>query len=310
MRKKLLFANKHSFTKEMFDSLNNLDVDVIYLDGADQQSYDMDFSDIDGVVCFKFFDFNDISKFKSLKFIHTTSTGVDQMPMDYIKEHGIILKNCPGVHSAPISEYVIGVVLQIYKSAFKLKKQQEQHIWECDWNLRELYGKRVLILSTGSIGSNCAKRFKAFDTTVIGIDPYPKNDGSFDEIHTMEALEDELSKADIVVNCIPLFKNTYHLINKHCFDLMKDNAIFVNVSKGAVVDAEALLETLEEGKLMGAAIDVFEQEPLPSDHRLWDIDRLIITPHNSFAGEGNAERIFSCIYNDIKDWLEAEKQES
>ena len=91
---------------------------------------------------------------------------------------------------------------------------------------------------------------------------------------------------------------------------MKDNAIFVNVSKGAVVDAVALLETLEEGKLMGAAIDVFEQEPLPSDHRLWDIDRLIITPHNSFAGEGNAERIFSCIYNDIKDWLEAEKQES
>ena len=123
--KKLLFANKHSFTKEMFDSLNNLDVDVIYLDGADQQSYDMDFSDIDVVVCFKFFDFNDISKFKSLKFIHTTSTGVDQMPMDYIKEHGIILKNCPGVHSAPISEYVIeALCFKFIKALLSLKNSR------------------------------------------------------------------------------------------------------------------------------------------------------------------------------------------
>ncbi len=305
MKKKLLFANKYSFTKEQFDSLNNLDLDVIFLDGIDQQSYDMDFSDIDAVVCFKFFDFNDITKFKSLKFIHTTSTGIDQMPVQYLKDNGIILKNCPGVHSAPISEYVVGAVLEIYKHTFKLRQQQEKHIWECDWNLFELMDKRICILSTGSIGSGCAQRFKGFETVISGIDPYPKNNGCFDEIHTMEDMDEELSKADIVVNCLPLFENTRHLINKHSFDMMKDTAIFVNVSRGPVVDTQALLETLESGKFMGAVIDVFEQEPLPADSKLWDIERLIITPHNSFVGEGNNDRVFSLIYNDLKEWLES-----
>lgn len=307
MKKKLLFANKHSFTKEMFESLNGLDVEVIYLDGSEQESYNMDFSDIDAVVCFKFFDFNDISKFKSLKFIHTTSTGIDQMPLKYIDENGIILKNCPGVHSAPISEYVIGAVLSIYKKFDKLKKQQEKHIWECDWNLHEMINRRVCILGTGSIGSHCAKRFRAFDTVVAGVDPYPKNDGSFSEVYKMDKMLDEIAKADIVVNCIPLFENTYHLIDKKCFDVMKDDAVFINVTRGGVVDFETLIETLESGKLMGAAADVFEQEPLPEDSRFWDVERLIITPHNSFAGEGNAERIFGCIYNDLKEWLETEK---
>ena len=307
MKKKLLFANKHSFTQEQFDSLNNLDLDVIYLDGADQQSYDMDFSDIDAVVCFKFFDYNDITKFKSLKFVHTTSTGIDQMPIQYLKDNGIILKNCPGVHSAPISEYVIGVVLEIYKSAFKLRKPQMGHVWQCYWNLLELIGKRVCILGTGSIGSHCAQRFKGFETVISGVDPFPKNNGYFDEVHTMDDMYDEIAKADIVVNCIPLFENTRHLIDKKCFDAMKDKAVFVNVTRGPVVDTQALLETLEEGKLLGAAVDVFEQEPLPADSKLWDIERLIITPHNSFAGEGNADRIFSCIYNDLKEWLESEK---
>lgn len=164
-----------------------------------------------------------------------------------------------------------------------------------------------MILGTGSIGSHCAKRFKAFDTNVIGVDPFPKNDGSFDEIYTMDKMDEELAKADVVVNCIPLFDNTYHLIDKHCFDLMKDEAVFVNITRGPVVDTEALLDTLESGKLMGAAVDVFEQEPLPADSRLWDIDRLLISAHNSFAGEGNAERIFGCIYSDIKDWVAASK---
>lgn len=305
--KKLLFANKQNFTKEMFDSLKDIGVEAIFLDGPETQTYDMDFSDIDAVVCFKFFDYNDITKFKSLKFVHTTSTGIDQMPIKYLDEHGIILKNCPGVHSVPISEYVVGAVLQMYKKFYKLKKQQEQHIWKTDWDLIELMGKRVCILGTGSIGSHCAQRFKAFETTVIGLDPYPKNSGSFDEVHTMDYVDTELPKADIVVNCVPLFENTYHLVNKHYFDLMKDSAIFINVTRGAVVDADALLETLESGKLYGAAVDVFEKEPLPADSKLWDIERLIISPHNSFAGEGNKERIFGCIYNDTKAWAESSK---
>lgn len=303
--KKLLFPNRQNFTEEQFQSLKDLGIEVIFTDGPETQTYDQDFSDINAVVCFKFFDYNPVERFPNLEFVHTTSTGFDQLPTRYFDEHGIIWKNCPGVHSIPISEFVIGSVLQLYKHSHALKENQRAHRWYCDWGVQELYKKRVLILSTGSIGQQCAKRFQAFDTTVIGLDKFPNNkNGYYDEVLTMDHMDEELPKADVVVNCIPLFDGTYHLIDRHCFELMKDDAIFVNITRGPVVDTAALLDIMKEGKLLGAAIDVWEQEPLPEDSEFWDIDRLLISAHNSFAGEGNRERIFDCILRDTKAWLE------
>ena len=305
--KKLLFPNKQNFTEEQFQSLRDLGIEVIFTAGPETDVYDeMDFSDIDAVVCFKFFSYNPVERFPNLKYVHTTSTGYDQLPIKYFDEHGIIWKNCPGVHSVPISEFVIGSVLQMYKHSHFLKANQRAHKWLCDWGVQELYQKRVLVLSTGSIGQQVAKRFQAFDTTVIGLDKFPNNkNGYYTEVGTMDRLDEELQKADVVVNCIPFFPGTFHLIDQHCFDLMQEKAIFINITRGEIVDSEALLKTLQSGKLLGAAIDVWEQEPLPEDSPFWDIDRLLISCHNSFAGEGNLERIFACIYNDTKAWLES-----
>ncbi|MDD5922925.1 MAG: NAD(P)-dependent oxidoreductase [Eubacteriales bacterium] len=307
--KKILFANKYSFRPDQFEKFEALDgLETLYLDGPDAQHYDQDFSDVNGIITFGFFNHNDIKEWKSLEYIHTTSTGIDQMPVDYLKEKGIILKNCPGVHSTPIAEFVVGEILQMYKKFFKLKKQQEQHIWQADWDLMELEGKRVCIISTGSIASHIAKRLHAFDAYIVGLDVAPRNDqGYYDEVLTLDHMDEELPKADIVINAVPLFPNTYHLFNQHCFDLMKDDAIFINITRGGVVDIDALQKTLEDGKLMGALVDVLEQEPLPADSPLWDIERLYITPHNSFAGEGNNDRVFNIIYNDTKEWLESAK---
>ena len=85
---------------------------------------------------------------------------------------------------------------------------------------------------------------------------------------------------------------------------MKDDAVFINITRGPVVDNQALLDTLKSGKLKGAAVDVWENEPLDHDSEFWDIDRLIVSAHNCFAGSGNNERLFKCIYNDTKDWTE------
>ena len=129
-RKKLLFANKQKFTNEMFDQLSEI-VDVMFLDGPETDNYDsLDFSDIDGVVCFNFFKHNDINRFPKLDYIHTTSTGYDQFDLKDLKDRGITLKNCPGVHSIPISEFVIGSILQIYKKFDKLKKLNSKSILE------------------------------------------------------------------------------------------------------------------------------------------------------------------------------------
>lgn len=304
-RKKLLFANKQKFTNEMFDQLSEI-VDVMFLDGPETDNYDsVDFSDIDGVVCFNFFKNNDINRFPKLNYIHTTSTGYDQFDLKDLKDRGVTLKNCPGVHSIPISEFVIGSILQIYKKFDKLKSQQRAHYWHCDWELEEIYGKRVLITGTGSIGQHVAERIKAFSPTVIGLDAFPDNsNGYFDEVMTMDHMDEELPKADIIINCIPLFDNTYHLFDKKSFELMKDDAVFINITRGPVVDNQALLDTLKSGKLKGAAVDVWENEPLDHDSEFWDIDRLIVSAHNCFAGNGNNDRLFKCIYNDTKDWAE------
>lgn len=304
-RKKLLFANKQKFTPDMFKRLEEF-VDVEFLDGPETLTYEnLDFDSINGVVCFNFFKHNDINKFKNLDYIHTTSTGYDQFDLKDLKDRGITLKNCPGVHSVPISEFVIGAVLQIYKKFHQLKTQQKAHYWYCDWDLEEIYAKRVLIIGTGSIGQHVAARFKAFEPVIIGVDAFPNNKaGYFDEVYTMDHMDEELPKADIVVNCVPLFDNTYHLFSRHYFELMKDDAIFVNVTRGPVVDNEALLDTLKSGKLRGAAVDVWENEPLEHDSEFWDIDRLIVSAHNCFAGNGNNERIFGCITRDTKDWAE------
>ena len=304
-KKKLLFANKQKFTDEMFKRLEEF-ADVEFLDGPETEEYpDLDFDSINGVVCFNFFKHNDINKFKNLDYIHTTSTGYDQFDLKDLKDRGITLKNCPGVHSVPISEFVLGATLQIYKKFHQLKTQQSAHYWYCDWDLEEIYQKRVLIIGTGSIGQHVAQRFKGFEPTIIGIDAFPNNKfGYFDEVFTMDHMDSEIPKADIVVNCVPLFENTHHLFNRHCFDIMKNDAVFINVTRGPVVDNDALLDTLKSGKLRGAAVDVWEHEPLERESEFWDIDRLIISAHNSFAGNGNNERIFSCITKDTKDWAD------
>ena len=253
---------------------------------------------IEGVICNGLFLEHSIEQFTNLKYIQLTSAGFDRVPMDYIKEHGIQIRNARGVYSIPMAEFAICGVLQLYKQASFFMKKKQEHSWEKHRELRELYGKNVCIVGCGSVGSECAKRFKAFGCTVTGVDLFSREDENYQEIVGFAELDTALSKADIVVLTLPLTEETYHLLDADKIKILQDGAVLVNIARGAVVDTEALLQNV--GRLGGAVLDVFEEEPLEEKKLLWDRENVILTPHNSFVGEGNSSRLSELIIKNLK----------
>ena len=154
-------------------------------------------------------------------------------------------------------------------------------------------------MGAGNIGSEVAKRLKAFDVTVIGIDISNENRLYFDKVEPLDNLDERLREADIVVLTLPLTNSTKGLFNKSKFDLMKNSCIFVNIARGQLVVESDLLDAFENKKLSGAVLDVFETEPLEKESPLWDMDNVILTPHNSFVGVGNTERLSKIIFENI-----------
>jgi phosphoglycerate dehydrogenase-like enzyme len=237
--------------------------------------------------------------FPNLRYIQTISAGLDRVDVDYVSAHGIELHNARGVYSVPMAEFAVGGVLQLYKQA-KTFFENQKSPWEKHRDLRELCGKTVTVLGCGSVGTECAKRFRAFGCRVLGVDLFPRQDESYDEILPLTDLNGVLPGTDILLLTVPLTKDTRGLIGADRLARLKPSGILVNIARGPVVDEAALADALRTGVLSGAVLDVFETEPLSETSPLWDMDTVILTPHNSFAGEGNSERLANLIIRNLE----------
>lgn len=251
----------------------------------------------EAVICNGLFLYNDIEKFTSLRYIQLTSAGTDRVPADYVKEHGIVLKNAAGVYAAPMAEWTMMRLLELYKNADKLFASKG---WVKDRTWRELGGKTACIVGFGAYGAEVAKRLKAFDVKACVVNRSVKENSYADEFYTMGKLDEALAKADVVIMAIALTDETKHLMNAERFAIMKDGAVFINATRGGLVDETALIDALDK-KLAGAALDVFETEPLPEDSKLWQIDNLLVSPHNSFVGENNHARLMGVVMKNLED---------
>lgn len=299
---KLLLTGVFRYTERQMEYIKSLGYDVKFIQD-ERLPIDFDVSDIEAVVCNGLFLYTPIEKFENLRFIQLTSAGLDRIPLDYIKEHDIKVFNAKGVYSIPMAEFAVGGVLQLYKQFDFFRKNQIQHKWEKSRNLIELAGKNILIVGAGNIGSQVAKRFKAFDANVIGIDLYPNDDCNFDSIYPVDKLDSMLPDADVIILTLPLIEETQGFFNKNKFALMKKSAVFVNVSRGKLVNQTDLIFALDNQVINGAVLDVFEDEPLTEDSPLWDMPNTVITPHNSFVGDGNNERMFNLISKNLEGFL-------
>lgn len=255
----------------------------------------------EAVICNGLFTFQDIAAFRNLKYIQLTSAGMDRAPMDYIRARGIEIRNAAGVYSIPMAEYALWGVLERYKQGRFFSRNQTCRRWEKHRGLLELAGKTVCIVGCGSVGTECAKRFEAFGCRVLGVATTARAQRHFESVRSMEHLTDVLYEADIVVLSLPLTAETRGLFGEETLGAIKPGAILVNIARGPIVDTKALIAALQNN-LSGAVLDVFEEEPLKEDSPLWDMENVILTPHNSFVGEGNYDRMAHTVIENLSIW--------
>ena len=295
---KLLITGAWQCTSEQLNQIESMGHSIVFMQNEKDELPCL-YEEVEGVVCNGLFLYHPIEKFTSLRYIQLTSAGFDRVPMDYVQAHGIAIHNARGVYSIPMAEFAISGVLQLYKQSRFFYENQKKSVWEKHRGLLELYGKTVCVVGCGNVGTECAKRFQAFSCKVIGVDLYPRNDDAYEKIYSLSGIEECLSKSDVVVLTLPLTEETRSMMNAERFNVMKDGSVLVNIARGAVVDEQALLKALDE-KLLGAVLDVFEEEPLSPDNPMWKQKNVIVTPHNSFVGDGNTDRLKQVVLSNLE----------
>lgn len=288
----LLITGAWAEAKEHISTIEEMGHRVVFLQ-QEKEKLPCTYEWVEGVICNGLFLHHPISKFINLKYIQLTSAGFDRVPMDEVKRREIEIHNARGVYSIPMVEFAIAGVLDLYKEMGRFREQQRKHEWIKNRNIRELAGSRVVIVGCGSVGTECAKRFKAFECEVIGLDVAIREDSWFDRMDRIETIDTVLPEVEVVVLTLPLTDETRGLIDQRRLGLIK--GILVNISRGGVVDQEAL-----EAWEGAAVLDVFEKEPLEENSPLWGKKNTIITPHNSFVGSGNAERLRKLIMTNLQ----------
>ena len=300
MAKQVLLTGAYQYTEEQLHMIEKLGWKVTFVKN-ELEPIGVSADQFDAVVCNGLFLHNDIAEFKKLKLVQATSVGVERLPIEYMEKHHIMYYNAKGVYSIPMAEWAVMSILQIYKNVYGFFRKQQEHRWEKDRSLMELTGKKVCIIGYGEVGRETAKRLVAFGTEITAVNrSRVEEDGVISRWLPLDRLDEALPEADIVILCIALTEETKGLLNTDRLQRMKQGSLLVNVARGALIDEKALIRCLKEEKLRGAALDVFETEPLPEESELWEMPGVIISPHNSFVGDQIRERMFDLICENLK----------
>lgn len=219
-----------------------------------------------------------------LRWVHSTGAGIETIiAIPELVAGEIEVTNTRGAHAPFVAEHAMSMMLALNRFLPEYGADQREHYFHAYGRgvpMESLFGKRMLILGMGNIGSAIAQRALGFDMEVVGLDLFvPERASGAYSILPMEHLDNELESADVLVVAVPHTSETHNLIDARRISLLKPDAMVIGISRGRIIDEEALAARLREGTLFGAGLDVFSQEPLPSDHFLWDTPRLIMTPH-------------------------------
>jgi phosphoglycerate dehydrogenase-like enzyme len=245
-----------------------------------------------------------------LKWIHSPAAAVHQLMYPELINSNVILTNSSGVHGSVVAEHTLAVILALAKRLPQAMHYQARKIWaqELLWNEhprpREVAGATVLVVGMGGIGREFAVRAKALGMKVIAIRENPaKGAGPADAVYGPEQIDQLLPQADFVLLCTPVTSATTGLINKERLNKMKFGAYLINVARGPLIDDAALIEALQHQRIAGAALDVFVEEPLPSESPFWSLENVLITPHTAAVTEKLWERHYELIVENMNRFL-------
>lgn len=237
---------------------------------------------------------------KSLKWLQLNNAGTEGY-CDGALPEGVVLTNATGAYGLAISEHMVGMLFELQKKLNLYNRNQREHIWRSEGHVKVIQGSRVLVVGMGDIGTAFAQKMKGLGCRTVGIRKREaRKPEGVDDLFTLERLEQQLPKADIVALSLPGNQDTYHLLNEERIAMLKPGAVVMNVGRGITIDTEALTRALQEKRIAGAALDVTDPEPLPADHPLWDMENVILTPHVSggFSLPETLEQILNiCIEN-------------
>lgn len=223
-----------------------------------------------------------LPRMAALRWVHAASAGVDHLLGPHLVDGDIRVTNSTGVYEGAIAEYVLALILDHVKGLDETRRAQAAHRWAYR-ETRSLDELHVVIVGAGRIGTAIASLVQHLGVTVTGIrrNPGAATDGPYREILGVDALSGAVKEADVVVVATPASTSTKGLIDAAVLGSMPPHAMLINVGRGAAVDTEALVSALIRGEIAGAALDVFDTEPLPESSPLWDVPNLLISPHMS-----------------------------
>jgi phosphoglycerate dehydrogenase-like enzyme len=247
---------------------------------------------------------------KKLRWIHSPAAAVHQLMFPELIESDVILTNSTGIHGPVVAEHAIAVLLALAKRLPQAMQYQAKKIWSQDqlWHERprprEVADTTVAVIGMGGIGREFTKRAKALGMKVLAVRENPaKGTGGADAVYSPAEIASVLPQADYVLLCTPVTPATTGLINVARLSKMKPDAYLINVGRGPLVDEAALIQALQERRIAGAALDVFNEEPLPADSPFWSLDNLLITPHTAAVTERLWERHYKLIVENLNRFL-------
>jgi phosphoglycerate dehydrogenase-like enzyme len=245
----------------------------------------------------------DLARAPRLRWIQLTSAGADHV-LDARPDLGdVVLTNARGIHGALMADYAIGVMVMLQWGFPRLLRLQQARTWRHQYT-EPLAGKCLGVLGVGAIGGEIARRGAAMGMTVLGLRREPRPAEGVDRMYGPDGLGELLPRCDFVVVVVPATPETRRMLGERELRAMRRGAYLVNVARGSVVDEAALVRALADGWLGGAALDVFETEPLPAESPLWAMDNVIVTAHIAGEPDEYPKRVMGVVAENVVRWRE------
>jgi phosphoglycerate dehydrogenase-like enzyme len=247
---------------------------------------------------------------RKLRWIHSPAAAVHQLMYPELVQSNVVITNSTGIHGPVVAEHAIALLLGLAKRLPQAMQYQAKHEWSQDqlWHgsprPREVADSTVLVIGMGGIGREFTRRAKALGMRVLAVreNPVKGVDGA-DAVYGSSQLDEILAQADYVLLCTPVTPATTGIMNASRLSKMKADAYLINVARGPLIDEGALLDALQHRRIAGAALDVFNQEPLPADSPFWSLDNILITPHTAAVTERLWERHYRLIVDNMNRFM-------
>ena len=250
----------------------------------------------------------------NLQWMHLPNAGIDHPVFGRLLEQGVRLTTSSGATAEPIAHTAIAALLALARGFPRWSAAQRRREWaphRAQDTPRDLRGQTMVIVGVGAIGNEIARLARALGLHVVGVRRRQRTESDHtDEMHPPSALHEVLPRADWLVLACPLTNETRGLIDAAALARLPATAHVINVARGQIIDEVALIGALQNGRMAGAYLDVFAEEPLPANSPLWDLPNVIISPHDAAASTGNSERVSELFLRNLEHWLRGEPLEN